>query len=135
METLKSERLSFLPSIPLEMVNESMKITPVSDVVPGPNPHHVDVRKVYDSPHAIASVITLQPGERLKKHITPVDVFFYTLEGETVVEIGDERETVGPDCVVESPARIPHLLANESDGVCRVLVVKVPGQASGGKLL
>jgi hypothetical protein len=68
-----------------------MMITDVSKVVSGPNPHHVDARKVYDSPHAMAVVITLRPGESLKKHVTPVDVFFYVLEGEGVVEIGDER--------------------------------------------
>ncbi len=112
-----------------------MKITTVSDVPSAANPHRVDVRKVYDSPHATAVVITLQPGEALKKHITPVDVFFYILEGESVVEIGDERRAVCRDCVVESPARIPHLLANESDGVCRVLVVKVPRQTEKGQLL
>ena len=112
-----------------------MKITTVSDVVSGPNPHHVDARKVYDAPHATAVVITLQPGEALKRHITPVDVFFYVLEGEGVVEIGDEREVVGPDCIVESPARIPHRWSNESDRVFRVLVVKVPRPTEETKLL
>jgi mannose-6-phosphate isomerase-like protein (cupin superfamily) len=112
-----------------------MKITTVSDVVPGQNPHHVDTRKVYDSPDATAIVITLQPGEALKKHITPVDVFFYVLEGEGIVEIGDERETVGRDRVVESPARIPHRWSNESGAVFRVLVVKVPRPTGETKLL
>jgi quercetin dioxygenase-like cupin family protein len=112
-----------------------MKITTVSDVVSGPNPHHVDARKVYDSPHATAVVITLQPGEALKKHITPVDVFFYVLEGEGVVEIGDERETVRADRIVESPARVPHRWANQSDRVFRVLVVKVPRPTQETKLL
>jgi len=102
-----------------------MKITAVSDVVSGPNPHHVDARKVYDSPHATAVVITLQPDESLKKHVTPVDVFFYVLEGEGIVEIGDERETVGKDRVVESPAMIAHTWKNESSAVFRVLVVKM----------
>lgn len=112
-----------------------MKITTVSDVVSGPNPHHVDARKVYDSPHATAVVITLQPGESLKKHITPVDVFFYVLEGEGAVEIGDEREVVGKDRLVESPARIPHRWINESGEVFRVLVVKVPAPTEQTKLL
>ena len=112
-----------------------MKITTVSDVVPGPNPHRVDARKVYDSPNATAVVITLQPGEALKRHITPVDVFFYVLEGESVIEIGDERETVGKDRIVESPARIPHRWSNESDRVFRVLVVKVPRPTEETKLL
>ena len=46
-----------------------MKITDVSKIVSGPNPHHVDARKIYDTLHATAVVITLHPGEALKKHI------------------------------------------------------------------
>jgi quercetin dioxygenase-like cupin family protein len=112
-----------------------MKVTDIAKVVPGPNPHHVDARKVYESPHAMAVVITLQPGESLKRHITPVDVFFYVLEGEGVVEIADERKTIGRDMIVESPARIPHRWINESKGVFRVLVVKVPRPTEETKLL
>jgi quercetin dioxygenase-like cupin family protein len=112
-----------------------MKITDVSKVVSGPNPHHVDARKIYESPHAMAVVITLRPGEFLKKHMTPVDVFFYVLEGEGVVEIGDEQKTVTKDMLVESPARIPHRWMNESTGIFRVLVVKVPKPTEETKLL
>jgi len=100
------------------------KIAEVSKVVPGPNPYHVDARKIYDSPHATAVVITLKPGESLKKHMTPVDVFFYALEGTGIVEIGDEKKTIGKDMLVESPARIPHRWINESTAVFRVLVIK-----------
>jgi len=112
-----------------------MKITEVADVVSGPNPHHVDARKIYDTPHAIAVVITLQPGEALKKHMTPVDVFFYVLEGTGTVEIGDEKKAIGKDMLVESPARIPHRWINESNAVFRVLVVKVPKPTEETKLL
>ena len=112
-----------------------MKITEVAKVVSGPNPHHVDARKIYDSPHAIAVVITLQPGEALKKHMTPVDVFFYVLEGTGIVEIGDEKKAIGKDTLVESPARIPHRWINESNAVFRVLVVKVPKPTEETKLL
>jgi len=112
-----------------------MKITDVAKVVSGPNPHHVDARKIYDTTHATAVVITLKPGESLKKHLTPVDVFFYVLEGEGVVEVGDERKTVGKDMLVESPARIPHRWMNESKALFRVLVVKVPRPIEETKLL
>ena len=112
-----------------------MKITEVAKVVSGPNPHHVDARKIYDTPQAVAVVITLQPGEALKKHITPVDVFFYVLEGTGVIEIGDEKKTVEKDMLVESPAKIPHRWANESKAVFRVLVVKVPRPTEETKLL
>jgi quercetin dioxygenase-like cupin family protein len=112
-----------------------MKITDVAKVVSGPNPHHVDARKIYESPHAMAVVITLKPGETLKKHITPVDVFFYVLEGSGVIEIGDEKQTVGKDKLVESPAKIPHRWSNESAAVFRVLVVKVPKPSEETRLL
>lgn len=112
-----------------------MNIVNVADVPVGLNPHHVDARKIYDTEHATAVVITLQPGEALKKHITPVDVFFYVLEGTGVIEIGEERETVGPDHLIESPAKIPHRWSNESGDTFRVLVVKVPRPTSETKLL
>jgi len=112
-----------------------MKITELSKVMSGPNPHHVDARKIYDSPHAMAVVITLKPGESLKKHITPVDVFFYVLEGTGVVEIGDERAMCTRDMLIESPAKIPHRWSNESASLFRVLVVKVPKPTEETKLL
>ena len=112
-----------------------MKITKVAEATTHQNPHGVDVRKLYDTEHAQALVITLQPGERLKKHITPVDAIFFVLEGTGVVEVGGEKEEVGPDTLIDSPAKIPHCWYNESDSVLRVLVVKVPRQEEPSKLL
>jgi hypothetical protein len=37
--------------------------------------------------------------------------------------------------IIESPARIPHRLANEGDQVFRVLVVKAPKLTESPKLL
>ncbi|MBF4475170.1 cupin domain-containing protein [Methanobacterium formicicum] len=107
-----------------------MENTPVADT-----PHKVDVRKLYDTENAMTVHITLQPGESLKKHITPVDVFFYVLEGTGIVEIGDEKKEVGKDTLIDSPARIPHCWYNESDDVLRFLVVKVPRPTTETKLL
>ena len=59
------------------------------------NPHNVDARKVYDNENAQAVHLILNPGESLKRHITPVDVFFYVLEGKGIVEVGDEKKEVG----------------------------------------
>lgn len=101
----------------------------------GPNPHNVQAAKVYDSEHAAAVHLTLAPGEALKRHITPVDVFFYVLEGTGVVEIGDETQTVGPDAVIDSPARIPHCWYNRGEQILRILVVKVPRPTEQTRLL
>jgi mannose-6-phosphate isomerase-like protein (cupin superfamily) len=105
---------------------KEMKIIEAKKAEATPNPHGVQTSRIYDSEHAQAVHIVLQPGESLKKHITPVDVFFYVLEGEGVIEIGEERETVGPDTLIESPAKVPHRWLNESEDEFRVLVVKVP---------
>ena len=99
------------------------------------NPHNVKAARLYDSEHAQAIHITLEPGESLKKHITPVDVFFYVLEGTGIVEIGAEKKPVGPDTLVNSPAKIPHCWHNQSERVFRVLVVKVPRPTAATKLL
>ncbi|WP_298669036.1 cupin domain-containing protein [uncultured Methanofollis sp.] len=112
------------------MITRTVMETPVEK-----NPHGVDARKVYDTEHATMVHITLQPGESLKKHITPVDVAFYVLEGRGVVEIGEERRECGPDTLVESPAHLPHRWTNEGDRPFRVLVVKVPRPTGATRLL
>ena len=88
--------------------------------------HKVDARNLYDTPDAMITIITLQPGQSLKRHITPVDVAFYVLSGTGVVEIGQEREQVGPDTLVESPKDIVHRLYNEGTEPFRFMVVKAP---------
>ncbi|MFH1017068.1 MAG: cupin domain-containing protein [Pseudomonadota bacterium] len=111
-----------------------MKITNVLTAKDKPNPHGVSAKPIYDSPYAMAVHITLLPGQSLKKHATPVDVFFYVLEGDGLVEMGEETAKVSRDMIIESPARIPHRLANDGDKVFRVLVVKVPRPTESTKV-
>ena len=112
-----------------------METIKAKEAVVTENPHKVKVSKLYDTENAQAIHITLEPGESLKKHITPVDVFFYVLEGTGIVEIGNEKKEVGPDTLIDSPAKIPHCWYNESDNVFRVLVVKVPRPKEATRLL
>lgn len=83
----------------------------------------------------MASMVTLQPGESLKWHVTPVDVFFYVLEGRGIVEIADESAEVEPHMVIESPARIRHRLRNESSETFRFLVFKTPRPTESTQIL
>jgi mannose-6-phosphate isomerase-like protein (cupin superfamily) len=99
------------------------------------NPHNVKAAKLYDTEHAQVVHLVLEPGQALKKHITPVDVFFYVLEGRGVVEIGHEKKEVGPDMLINSPAKIPHCWHNENDTLLRILVVKVPQPTEATRLL
>ena len=112
-----------------------MIITKVTDAAKNDNPHKVDARKLYDSEAAQVIHLTLQPGESLKRHITPVDVFFYVLEGVGIVEVGDEKQEVSIDTLIESPAGIPHCWYNESQDVLRILVCKAPRPGKATKIL
>lgn len=89
------------------------------------NPHGVDVRKLFESDRIQVAHVTLKPGEQLKRHTTPVDVLFYVLEGTGVVEIGEEKKEVGPDTLIDSPAKIPHCWYNQGTGTLRVLILKL----------
>ncbi len=93
-----------------------------------PNPHGVKAQQLHGTEHVQVTLITLQPGESLKTHTTPVDAFFYALEGEGIVEIAEERETMTADTLVHSPKGIPHRLLNEGGQVFRFLVVKTPAR-------
>ena len=112
-----------------------MKIVDVKEVQIADTPHKVDVRKLLNFEHATIVHIELKPGEAVKKHITPVDVNFYILEGDGVVEIGKEREEITKDQLIFSPAKVAHRLLNESDKNFRFLVIKTPTPTTETKIL
>ena len=104
-----------------------MKITSIEKAETVVQKNGVKAQKVYDHSEALVNHITFQPGARLNTHSTPVDVFFYVLEGKAWIEIGEERLAVEADSVVESPKDIPYALENYSDTeILRVMVVKTP---------
>jgi len=103
-----------------------LEITKVNETASSKNPHGVDAIPIYTHENAQVIVLTLKPGESLRRHITPVDVFFYVLEGRGIVEVGDEKKEVEKDSIVHSPAKIIHCWYNESDTPLRILVAKTP---------
>ena len=107
-----------------------MKISKVTETPIRETPHKVDARMLYDKDSAQAVHIQLNPGESLKPHITPVDVFFFVIEGTPDVLVGEEKRKVEVNSLVESPKDIVHCIYNNSDTVVRVLVVKAPKPAA-----
>ena len=75
-----------------------MEITKVSETSIMKNPHGVDARAIYSHENAKVMILTLQSCESLKRHITPVDVFFYVLEGKGIVEVGEEANPLPCIC-------------------------------------
>ncbi|MFA6770338.1 MAG: cupin domain-containing protein [Bacteroidales bacterium] len=112
-----------------------MKIVKVNELQIKDTPHKVDVRNLYNYDNAQVMHITLMPGESLKPHITPVDVFFYILEGTPSVLIGEEKLQIEKDSLVESPKGIIHSLYNETNSIARILVVKAPKPGTKAKVL
>lgn len=112
-----------------------MIIKSVKDLQVQENPHKVDVRQMYNHDNAQAMHMTLNPGQSLKPHITPVDVFFFVIEGTPTIQVGDEVITVEKDSLVESPKDIVHCISNSSDTLARILVVKAPKQTTKAILL
>jgi quercetin dioxygenase-like cupin family protein len=90
------------------------------------NPHGVDVRHLYSTPHVVVSQITLEPGEVVRPHKAPVDAFFYVLEGTPSIAIGGEAVVAAPDTIVPSALGLVHAIRNETDARVRLLVVKTP---------
>jgi mannose-6-phosphate isomerase-like protein (cupin superfamily) len=107
-----------------------MKTISYNEIETANNPHVVEAKKIHDNENVQVVHMLLKPGESLKKHTTPVDVFFYALEGVGIVEIGDEKQEVNKDMLVDSPKNIPHCLYNEGNEIFRVLVVKTPNPSS-----
>lgn len=103
-----------------------MKISKVSETAVKETPHKVDARMLYDKDSAQAVHIKLEAGQSLKPHITPVDVFFFVIEGTPEVLVGEEKQIVETNSLVESPKDIVHCIYNNSDKIVRVLVVKAP---------
>ncbi len=83
------------------------------------------VRKVYDHPQGQALLVVLKPGETLRRHTAPVDIFIYVMQGEGVAQIGEEAARVRPDLLLPCAAGVPHALENTGEEMLRALVVKL----------
>jgi len=90
---------------------------------------------LYNRENAQVMHITLQPGQEQKPHITPVDVFFFVIEGTPTVRVGDEMVEVPEKALVESPKDIIHCLYNKTDKIVRILVVKSLRPLTNARLL
>jgi quercetin dioxygenase-like cupin family protein len=55
------------------------------------------------------------------------DECFYVVEGQLLVQVGEERHELGPGCFAWLPRQIPHTYANVSGSPVRALGISVPG--------
>jgi len=103
-----------------------MKSRTWQDVEPKVNANGILGSKIYEAHEGEIVHLNLAPGAHLKKHITPVNVVFYVLEGTATLEIGEEKQSFPKDTLIESPKDIPHGVFNEGNSNLRLLVIKMP---------
>ena len=117
------------------LIQKDMKVTNWKSQERKDTPHKIDVRQLYDKVDAQVMHILLKPGEGLKPHITPVDVFFFIIEGTPTIQVGKEMKEVSENDLVESPKDIVHCIFNKSNSNTRILVVKTPKPQTKTKVL
>ncbi|MFO8110217.1 MAG: cupin domain-containing protein [Thermoplasmata archaeon] len=71
-------------------------------------------------------LLAFAPGQGLKEHTTPVNVFFHVIQGTAEIQVGDDVEHVPEGTIVLSPKDIPHNVRNTSHEDTKILVVKTP---------
>ncbi len=98
----------------------------VSEVDPILNQNGVVGKRIYDQHDAQVVHIAFEPNASLPKHETPVDVFFYILEGDAEIAIGAEQTVAKKDSIIYSPKKTAHAIRNIGPGVLRILVGKTP---------
>ena len=82
-------------------------------------------KKIYETQKASVIHMSLNPGQSLKKHTTPTDVFVYILEGNGTVEIDNEKQEVQKNTIIQIPKGSLHLLKNTSQQTFKFLAVKL----------
>jgi quercetin dioxygenase-like cupin family protein len=97
-------------------------------------PHGIEARRIHENDSVQVMYLVLAPGEELKPHTTPVDVFFYVLEGRGTITIGGESAEVEAETIVDSPKGIVHWWRNSGDANLRLLVVKTPKPGTPAKM-
>lgn len=83
-------------------------------------------RRIIQQEEVQVVILAFGPGQGLKEHTTPVDVFFQGLEGTAEIQVGEETKEVPEGNIVLSPKNIPHNVRNVSEEDAKVMVVKTP---------
>ncbi|KAF5057206.1 Cupin domain protein [anaerobic digester metagenome] len=69
--------------------------------------------------------LTLKPGQQIAKHINPKDVFFFVLEGKSMIETDDEKVLVQKDQCIFVEGGTNRGFDNISVSDFKVMVIKL----------
>jgi len=88
-------------------------------------PFKLDGRVMFTSKENELIHLILKPGEKLDMHTNPFDVVFFTLSGEGVLVVEEERFAMKANDTVAVPKSILRAWENNSLEDLRILVFKI----------
>lgn len=86
-------------------------------------------RRLHAFPSATLIHMTVNPGRGIEPHAADAGMGFYVVRGIGLFRIGSEEAVAEAGAFVESPAGLPHGIANLGEGPLDLLVVKVSASA------
>jgi quercetin dioxygenase-like cupin family protein len=91
------------------------------------SPEKLQKVNLFETPEMFCDTYCLEPGQAQKVHAhAGATKFYYVLEGEAVITIGDRTELVGPGGLAWSVAGEEHGVRNDSAARCVLLVAMAP---------
>ncbi|GAB6190058.1 hypothetical protein JCM30566_18010 [Marinitoga arctica] len=84
-----------------------------------------DGRKLFTSKNIELVLISLESGEKVKKHSVPFDAIFFVSKGEGIIELDDEMVNVKENDMMYCDKNVEHGLINNSKEKFNVLVIKI----------
>lgn len=82
---------------------------------------------LFETPQMFCDIYCLEPGQSQKVHAhAGATKFYYVIEGEAEVTIGDATQTLGPGELAWSVPDEPHGVENKSSNPLVLLVAMAP---------
>jgi mannose-6-phosphate isomerase-like protein (cupin superfamily) len=75
---------------------------------------------------SVAEITTLEKGGAVRHLHHEQDEWFYVVEGEYVIEVGEERYELGPGDSVLAPRKVAHVWAHVGEGTGRLIAALQP---------
>ena len=82
---------------------------------------------LFDTANCFCDLYCLQPGQSQKPHShAGADKFYYVLEGEATIQIGEEEQVLAAGRIVLAPSEVVHGVRNASSEPLSLLVFMAP---------
>ena len=82
---------------------------------------------LFDTTNCFCDLYCLKPGQSQRPHSHDgADKIYYVIEGEAVIQIGEEEQVLGPGKIVLAPSNVVHGVRNVSGEPTSLLVFMAP---------